>query len=127
MLFLLDINISKKIGRRLRGLGHEVVHASDEFGPDSTPDPVLAAWADQAKAIVITRDADYLKSWNLVRVPAKLIHVGAYEAKQDRISNSIAQVLPRAAELSQHYDKYLLALKPNHVWVRTVATESTKR
>ena len=55
MRFLLDENISGHTEDFLRAAGHEVIRS-----PSRTKDPIIASFAEQQQAILLTRDRDFL-------------------------------------------------------------------
>ncbi len=60
MKFFADHNVTESVCRLLEERGHEVVRLRDELPPDS-PDPVVAKYAEQIDAVLISHDRDFRK------------------------------------------------------------------
>lgn len=58
MRFFADHNVAESICRLLEERGHEVIRLRDALPPDS-PDPVVAKYAEQIDAILISHDRDF--------------------------------------------------------------------
>ena len=58
MRFLLDVGVAPSIGARLRNVGHDVVHLSEQ-GLERLPDDQIFAKAAAEARIVITFDLDF--------------------------------------------------------------------
>lgn len=58
MKFFADHNVTESVCRVLEEKGHDVVRLRDELPPDS-PDPVVAKFAEQIDAILISHDGDF--------------------------------------------------------------------
>lgn len=58
MKFFADHNVTESVCRFLEDRGHKVVRLRDELPPDS-PDPVVAKYAEQIDAILISHDGDF--------------------------------------------------------------------
>jgi len=56
--FFADHNVTESVCRLLEERGHEVVRLRDELPPDS-PDPVVAKYAEQMEAVLISHDGDF--------------------------------------------------------------------
>ena len=93
MKFICDVNIDKRISRKLVQVGHESIHASD-LSPDGTSDPKISEWADDKDFVVITRDKDFDASWNHNYKPKKVILLRSYESKQKSLLEALVKFLP---------------------------------
>lgn len=60
MKFFADHNVTESVCQLLERRGHEVVRLRDELPPDS-PDPVVAKYAEQIDAVLISHDRDFNK------------------------------------------------------------------
>jgi len=73
--FLVDAQLPRSLAAWLDANGHQAEHTrSLELG-NRTPDKSISATADNGKAVVITKDADFLNSHLLHGTPAKLLIV----------------------------------------------------
>ncbi len=58
MKFLLNMNVPRELGRRLRAQGHECRHVAD-IGMAQASDVAILAEARASKEIIVTHDLDY--------------------------------------------------------------------
>ena len=93
MKFICDVNIDKRISRKLGQVGHEDIHTSDLF-PDGTKDPKISEWADDKDFVVITRDRDFETSCKHNYKPKKVILLRSYESKQKSLLEALVKFLP---------------------------------
>lgn len=93
MRFICDVNVDKRISRKLLEIGHESIHAADLF-PDGTSDSNISQWADENDVVVITRDKDFEVSWTYNYRPKKVILLRSYESKQLSLLEAILEFLP---------------------------------
>ena len=60
MKFFADHCVTESVCRLLEGAGHKVIRLRDELPPDS-PDPIVAKFAEEIDAVLITHDGDFRK------------------------------------------------------------------
>jgi len=58
MRFFADHNVTESVCLLLERKGHEVIRLRDELPPDS-PDPIVAKFAEQIDAVLISHDGDF--------------------------------------------------------------------
>ncbi len=117
MKFICDINIDKRISRKLAQAGHESVHASDLF-PDRTSDLKISEWADAHETIVITRDKDFENSWVISHHPKKVILLSSYESKQENLLKAIVVFLPALEVYTKRFGEcFFFKYTPDNVWL----------
>lgn len=117
MKFICDVNVDKRISRKLLVLGNEAIHASDLF-QDGTSDPEISQWADDHDFIVITRDKDFETSWKHNYRPKRVILLRSYESKQKSLLEALVEFLP-ALEIyaAQLGNCYLFEYTLNNEWL----------
>lgn len=60
MNFLIDVQLSPFVARRLTALGHDSAHVRDWL-PETTPDMLIWRSAVERRFIMVTKDADYVR------------------------------------------------------------------
>ena len=75
MKCLVDAHLPRRLAYQLRAFGHEAVHTLDLPIGNRTPDPELGELSVRDHAIVATKDADFVNTFTIQRVPYKLLLV----------------------------------------------------
>ena len=75
MKFLVDAQLPRRLAQWLQGLGHEAMHTLDLSMGNRTPDTEINDISVREHAIVVTKDADFVISFTLHRLPYKLLLV----------------------------------------------------
>ena len=75
MKFLIDAHLPRRLAHRLRAWGHEAIHTLDLPQSNRTPDEEIEHISFQEQAIVVTKDADFVNTFTVQRVPYKLLLV----------------------------------------------------
>lgn len=86
MKLLLDAQLPRRLGRELTAAGHDTVHVFALPSGNRTPDSVLTALATSDSRIVVTKDADFVASFWLRRLPPKLLLVSTGNISNDELS-----------------------------------------
>ncbi len=73
MIFLVDVQLPRRLAQRLHALGHDAVHTLDLPLQNQTPDHVINDVSVQEQRVVITKDADFVNSFIVHHVPYKLL------------------------------------------------------
>src|SRR5262249_56804558 len=73
--FLVDAHLPRRLAYQLRAFRHEAVHTLDLPRGNRTPDPELGDLSVRDHAIVVTKDADFVNTFTVQRVPYKLLLV----------------------------------------------------
>ncbi|MDP9312863.1 MAG: DUF5615 family PIN-like protein [Chloroflexota bacterium] len=73
MNFLVDAQLPRRLASRLREAGHDVVHTLDLSQGNRTTDNEINDISEREQRIVITKDADFINSFLIVRKPYKLL------------------------------------------------------
>jgi predicted nuclease of predicted toxin-antitoxin system len=71
--FLVDANLPRRLARWLSSLGHDTVHTLDLARGSETEDSEIVQVATAETRIVITRDKDFVESFQLGKGPPGLI------------------------------------------------------
>ena len=75
MNFLVDAHLPRRITRWLRAAGHDAVHTLDLPDGKRTSDVEILRLAVEEKRVVVTKDADFVASFTVMRQPEKLLLV----------------------------------------------------
>lgn len=68
MKFLIDAQLPRRLARRLRAAGHDAIHTLDLPAGNRTTDAEICRIADSDGRAVVTKDADFVSSFMLVRI-----------------------------------------------------------
>lgn len=86
MKLLLDAQLPRRLARELATAGHDAIHVFDLPSGNRTPDDELTALALRETRIVVTKDADFVASFWLRRLPPKLLLVSTGNIPNDALS-----------------------------------------
>lgn len=75
MKFLVDAQLPRRMAGWLRDQGHDALHTLDLPDRNRTTDEAITEIARQQRRIVVTKDADFVHSHNLLRQPQQLLLV----------------------------------------------------
>ena len=75
MNFLVDAHLPRRIARWLREAGHDAVHTLDLPEGNRTSDAEILRISEEEKRVIVTKDADFVDSFNIKRQPEKLLLV----------------------------------------------------
>src|SRR5687768_9657687 len=73
MKFLIDAHLPRRLAIGLTAAGHDSVHTLDLPDRNHTTDQAIIAFADREERVVITKDADFVTSFDVSRQPRKLM------------------------------------------------------
>ncbi len=73
MKFLVDAQLPHRVVSRLREAGHEAIHTLDLPLGNRTPDSIINELSIREGYVVVTKDADFVNSFHLRRLPHKLL------------------------------------------------------
>jgi len=75
MKFLIDAHLPRRLAHRLHTWGHEAIHTLDLPRGNRTPDGEIGDISLREQGIVVTKDADFVDTFIVHRVPYKLLLV----------------------------------------------------
>ena len=104
MKLLLDAQLPRRLARELAAIGHDTVHAFDLPLDNRTPDASLIALAVRDARIVVTKDADFVASFLLHRLPPKLLLVSTGNIANDALGALFAANLPAVESAFNQHD-----------------------
>ena len=91
MKFLVDAHLPRRLAHQFRAFGHEALHTLDLPEGNRTPDPALGELSVRDHAIVVTKDADFVNTFTVQRVPYKLLLVSTGNIKNTALEALLAQ------------------------------------
>jgi predicted nuclease of predicted toxin-antitoxin system len=91
MKFLVDAHLPRRLAQQFCAVGHEAVHTLDLPKGNRTPDAELGALSIRDRAIVVTKDADFVNTFTVQRVPYKLLLVSTGNIKNVALETLFAQ------------------------------------
>jgi predicted nuclease of predicted toxin-antitoxin system len=109
MKFLVDAHLPRRLAYQLRAFGHEAVHTLDLPRGNRTPDPELGDLSVRDHAIVVTKDADFVNTFTLQRVPYKLLLISTGNIPNAALETLVTQHM---ADITAENISHLRALSP---------------
>ncbi|MFL6209683.1 MAG: DUF5615 family PIN-like protein [Pyrinomonadaceae bacterium] len=98
MKFLVDAHLPRRLGQRLREVGHDVLHTLDLPLGNRTSDTLINELSLREQYIVITKDADFVNSFLLQRKPYKLLLVATGNIKNTELETLFLANLDKIAD-----------------------------
>ena len=104
MKLLPDAQPPRRLARDLAGAGHDAIHAFDLPLGNSTLDFDLIALATREARIMVTKDADFVASFWLRRLPPKLLLISTGNIPNDELWQRFAPNPVRVESLFGTHD-----------------------
>ena len=103
MKLLLDAQLPRRLVPVLATAGHDTIHTLDLPLANRSPDAEIVALAVREERIVVSKDADFVASFWLRRLPPKLLLVSTGNIGNDALVALFAAHLPAVeSAFSQH-------------------------
>lgn len=87
MRFLVDAQLPRRLAAHLREAGHEALHTLDLPLGNRTPDTTINELSTRDGYIVMTKDADFVTSFHLHRIPHKLLLISTGNVKNSALES----------------------------------------
>lgn len=100
MKFLIDAQLPRRLAKHLKSAGYDAVHTLDLPDGNRTPDSEIASLSVQEQRVVVTKDADFVNSFWLVRRPPKLLLVSTGNITNKELE---ALFLPQVVSLANAF------------------------
>ena len=104
MAFLVDAHLPRRLAHRLRAWGYEAIHTRDLPQGNRTPDEEIEHISFQEQAIVVTKDADFVNTFTIQRVPYKLLLVSTGNIQNVALDALFAQHLADITAAFESHD-----------------------
>ena len=104
MKFLVDAHLPLHLAYRLQDAGYDTIHTHDLPLENRTPDGAINQISVDEKRIVITKDADFVNSFMIVRRPYKLLLVSTGNIKNSELEPLFLQNIEQIVEAFATYD-----------------------
>jgi predicted nuclease of predicted toxin-antitoxin system len=106
MKFLVDAQLPRRLVYRLREAGHDALHTLDLPNGNRTSDADINALSMQESRTVVTKDADFVSSFIVSRVPYKLLVISTGNISNADLEALLLAQLP-ALEIALASNDYL--------------------
>jgi predicted nuclease of predicted toxin-antitoxin system len=106
MKFLVDAQLPRRLVYRLRKAGHDALHTLDLPNGNRTSDADINALSMQESRTVVTKDADFVSSFIVSRVPYKLLVISTGNISNADLEALLLAQLP-ALEIALASNDYL--------------------
>ena len=103
MNFLVDAHLPFRLVYSLRNAGHDVLHTLDLPKRNRTTDTEVCEIATREHRVVITKDADFVNSFLLVRKPYKLLLISTGNIKNTDLE---ALFIPQISAITEAFSTY---------------------
>ncbi len=94
MKLLIDAQLPRRLAHELASAGHDTIHAFDLPLGNRTSDDELMALALRESRVMVTKDADFVASFWLRRLPPKLLLISTGNIGNDSLWSLFAANLP---------------------------------
>lgn len=94
MKFLIDAQLPRRIAYDLRAAGHETLHTLDLPQGNRTTDAELIAIAARDERIIVSKDADFVNSFVLMRQPSRLLLISTGNIRNADLEALLLAKLP---------------------------------
>lgn len=99
MKYLVDAQLPRRLASKLREAGYDTLHTLDLPDGNKTSDEDINRFSGQEERIVITKDADFVNSFLVRKVPYKLLLVSTGNLSNHELDEIFDKNLP-AIELA---------------------------
>src|SRR5215475_14984672 len=106
MKFLVDAQLPRRVVYRLREAGHDALHTLDLPNGNRTSDADINALSMQESRTVVPKDADFVSSFIVSRVPYKLLVISTGNISNADLETLLLAQLP-ALEIALASNDYL--------------------
>ena len=116
MRFLCDVHISHKVKNFLLSKACYCIHINEVLSGDRTDDRDIASYCNNENLILITKDEDFVDSYLLKRLPAKLLKINLGNISTKQLIEIIDKALPLIESLYKR-SNFLLELDKNQIQI----------
>lgn len=103
MKLLIDAQLPRRLALELNAAGHDAVHAHNLPAGNRTTDTDLTTLATRETRIIVTKDADFVASFWLRRLPPRLLLISTGNISNNELWRLLA---PRLAHLEATFVRY---------------------
>ncbi|HEY1389981.1 MAG TPA: DUF5615 family PIN-like protein [Ktedonobacterales bacterium] len=104
MRFLVDAHLPRRIARRLREAGHDVLHTLDLPDGNRTTDAEINALSLREQRVVVTKDADFVNSILIKHQPYKLLLISTGNIRNAALESLLLTHLPALVSAFNSHD-----------------------
>ncbi|NEW84702.1 MAG: hypothetical protein GZ094_20365 [Mariniphaga sp.] len=103
MKFLIDAQLPSKLSKHLQKRGLDAIHTDNLPGREFTTDKEIREISIREGRIVITKDSDFLDSYYINGIPAKLLLVSTGNIKNKALLTLFDSNIDRIIEMFSEY------------------------
>lgn len=100
---LVDAHLPRRLAYRLRDVGHDVLHALELSKKNRTSDTEINKISTRERRVLITKDADFVNSFLLVRRPYKLLLISTGNITNAKLE---ALFVPQISTIATAFETY---------------------
>lgn len=104
MRFLIDAHLPRRLAHRLRAIGYDTLHTLDLPNGNHTTDAEINHIAEPEQRIVVTKDADFVNSFIVMRKPYKLLLVSTGNISNPELEHLFVDNISAIEALFQVHD-----------------------
>jgi predicted nuclease of predicted toxin-antitoxin system len=104
MNFLVDAQLPRRLTYRLQEAGHDAIHTLDLPDGNSTTDEQINLISIDEQRVVVTKDDDFVHSFQVSRRPPKLLLVSTSNISNATLEALLLQSLPAIVDALLVYD-----------------------
>lgn len=106
MNFLVDAQLPPALARWIASQGHQASHVFD-FGFHTADDPVIWERARNEKAIIISKDEDFVDHWLLSNQPVPLVWIRKGNCSNQALLAWLEPLWPDAVKRLEQGEKFI--------------------
>jgi predicted nuclease of predicted toxin-antitoxin system len=104
MKFLVDAQLPRRLLAHIKAAGFEATHTLDLQDGNRTSDRAICELSIKEQYVVVTKDADFVESFLLRRVPWKLLLISTGNIENDELEALLLASLKRLADVFDSFD-----------------------
>lgn len=104
MNFLVDAHLPRHLALLLREQGHDAIHTLDLAEGNRTTDKRINQISEIERRVVITKDADFVNTFLILRKPYKLLLVSTGNISNQELEAIVVKNLPAIVSALTNFD-----------------------
>ena len=104
MKFLVDAQLPRRLLAQIQAAGFEAIHTLDLPEGNRTHDRAICELSIKEHYVVVTKDADFVESFLLRRLPWKLLLISTGNIENDELESLLLASLKRLADAFDSFD-----------------------
>jgi len=104
MTFRVDANLPNAMVDWFIAAGHQAMHVIALPDQEKTSDAVIMATADDQQSAIVTRDRDFVHSFQTRGIPAKLLWISLGNVRKQRLRRILEPLIDQIANDLKNHD-----------------------